>query len=72
MKWFNTNAAHNLINVLILLLTSLVGFDWTMFGIDAVLALKITGVLTLLKILMNVVRDGIAGLVRKQPAVEGN
>ncbi|TIP08052.1 hypothetical protein [Mesorhizobium sp.] len=72
MKWFNTNAAHNLINVLILLLTSLVGLDWTMFGIDAVLALKITGVLTLLKILMNVVRDGIAGLVRKQPAVEGN
>ncbi|RUU48732.1 hypothetical protein [Mesorhizobium sp.] len=72
MKWFNSNAAHNLINVLILLLTSLVGFDWTMFGIDAALALKITGVLTLLKILMNVVRDGVAGLVKKQPAVEGN
>ncbi|RUU27530.1 MAG: hypothetical protein E5Y88_27055 [Mesorhizobium sp.] len=72
MKWFNTNAAHNLINVLILLLTSLVGFDWTMFGIDAALALKIAGVLTLLKILMNVVRDGVAGLVKKQPAVEGN
>ncbi|CAH2408329.1 hypothetical protein MES4922_940001 [Mesorhizobium ventifaucium] len=28
--------------------------------------------LTLLKILINVVRDGVAGLVRNQPAVEGN
>ncbi|TIM47557.1 MAG: hypothetical protein E5Y55_06725 [Mesorhizobium sp.] len=72
MNWFNTNAAHNLINVLILLFTGLVGFDWTLFGIDAALALKITGVLALLKILINVVRDGVAGLVRNQPAVEGN
>jgi hypothetical protein len=35
MKWLNTNALHNAINVLITIICggALAGFDWTLFGV---------------------------------------
>lgn len=70
MKWFNSNAFHNLFNFTIVLLASVAGFDWTLFGLDPGLALKITGGLALLKLVMNAARDGVPGLVKPQPPVE--
>jgi len=72
MKWFNTNALHNLLNTLIFIITSgaLAGFDWTMFGITDHRALQISGTLALAKLLINAVRDGPAGMIAPPPAEE--
>lgn len=70
MKFFNANAVHNVINVMLLLIPVLVGFDWTAFGIDAERALLITGALSLLKLIINALRDGVAGMVKEQPPVK--
>jgi len=69
----NANAFHNLLNVLMLLFGTLVTFDWTMFGLDAKTALFVTGVVIitekLLKIAVNIARDGVTGLTKVQPPV---
>lgn len=72
MKWFNTNALHNALNVLITIVCggALVGFDWTVFGVTDHAALKISGGLALLKIVINAVRDGPAGMVAPPPPAE--
>lgn len=71
-KWFNTNALHNLLNTLITLIAAgaFTGFDWTLFGLTDSVALKITGALGLLKLVINAVRDGPTGMVAPQPPVE--
>lgn len=70
MKWFNSNAVHNLLNFIITIVAggALVGFDWTLFGIDDADALKITGCLSLLKLLINAYRDGLPGMVEAPPS----
>lgn len=72
MKWLNTNAIHNYLNAAITLVAggALAGFDWTMFGLSNVAALKITGGLALAKIVINAVRDGPAGMIAPPPAEE--
>jgi hypothetical protein len=72
MKWLNTNFLHNVINVLIAMVAggALTGFDWTLFGLTDSAALKVTGGLALLKIVINAWRDGPAGMVAPQPPVE--
>ncbi|MBZ9981343.1 hypothetical protein LB521_09245 [Mesorhizobium sp. BR-1-1-8] len=72
MKFLNTNALHNLINILIVIITSgaLAGFDWTAFGVSDHAALQISGSLALLKIIINAVRDGPAGMVAPPPPAE--
>lgn len=69
MKFFNTNALHNAINIAVVVIPALEQFDWTPFMTDAT-ALKVVGVLGLLKIAVNVVRDGPTGLVKPQPPVQ--
>ncbi|PBB75218.1 hypothetical protein CK227_10525 [Mesorhizobium sp. WSM4308] len=72
MKWLNTNSVHNAINILITLVAggALAGFDWTLFGVGDSVALKITGGLALLKLIINAVRDGPAGMVAPPPPAE--
>jgi uncharacterized membrane protein len=74
LKYFNANAFHNLLNVLMLLFGALVTFDWTMLGVDARTALFITGIIIItekvLKIVVNIARDGFTGLAKVQPPVE--
>lgn len=72
MKWANTNFFHNIANGAIVLVTggALVGFDWTMFGITDHTALQISGSLALLKLVINAVRDGPAGMVAPPPPAE--
>lgn len=70
----NTNLLHNILNVLMLLFGSLITFDWTMLGLDARTALFVTGIIIIsekiLKITVNIVRDGFSGLAKVQPPVE--
>jgi hypothetical protein len=72
MKWLNTNAIHNYLNAAITIVCggALVGFDWTLFGLTNVAALKITGGLSLAKIVINAVRDGPNGMVTAPPPAE--
>lgn len=72
MKFLNSNSVHNAINVIITLVAggALAGFDWTMFGVTNTAALKITGGLALLKLVINAVRDGPAGMVAPPPPAE--
>lgn len=69
MRFFNTNFLHNVINVAIVALPALEVFDWTPFFTDET-ALKIVGVLGLLKIVINAARDGFAGMTKPQPPVQ--
>lgn len=72
MKFLNTNFFHNLANVAIALVAggALLDFDWTLFGVTNVMALKITGSLSLLKLIINAVRDGPTGMVAPPPPAE--
>ncbi|WP_421591285.1 hypothetical protein [Shinella sp. M27] len=69
MKFFNTNLLHNFLNVALVVIPALETFDWTPFMSDQT-ALKVVGVLGLLKIAVNVLRDGPTGLASPQPPVE--
>lgn len=69
MKFFNTNFLHNALNVALVVIPALETFDWTPFMTDQT-ALKVVGVLGLLKIAVNVLRDGPTGLASPQPPVE--
>lgn len=69
MRFLNTNTLHNVINVAVVAIPALETFDWTPFLSDAT-ALKVVGVLGLLKIAVNVLRDGPTGLIKPQPPVK--
>jgi hypothetical protein len=65
----NTNILHNVLNVMIALISALATFDWTPFMSEGT-ALKVTGVLALSKLVINAFRDGISGLAKDQPPVQ--
>lgn len=66
----NTNLIHNCINILILVVCALPGFDFSTLGIDTETALKISSGLALLKLVINAVRDGPTGMVAPPPPAE--
>lgn len=70
----NSNLFHNLTTLILLVLGAVATFDWTLLGAAPDIALKITGgivmVSSVLKVIVNVSRDGVTGLVKKQPPVE--
>lgn len=68
-KLFNTNTAHNLLNVAIAVLGATSLFDWSTF-FEPQTGLQIAGALALTKIVINAVRDGFAGMVKDQPPVK--
>lgn len=70
MSWFNTNTFHNVINVAIVLIGALAGFDFSVLGMDPETALKVTGGLALAKLVINAFRDGPSGMASPQPPVE--
>lgn len=69
----NSNLFHNILNVAFGIIGVLVLADWTAFGFDAPTAVKIVGALMVvqngLKLVINVNRDGLGGLVKPQPPV---
>lgn len=65
----NTNLAHNAINLLIAIVAAVATFDFSAF-LPPEVATPIVGALAALKLVMNALRDGIAGMVKTQPPVQ--
>lgn len=66
----NSNAIHNFLNVAISVVSVLGLVDWTTVGVAPATALKIVGVLGIVKLVMNATRDGFKGMVEPQPPVK--
>lgn len=70
----NTNAIHNILNLIGLIIGALIAYDWTGLGLSAETAAAIaSGMLVadkVIKFAMNIVRDGFMGLWKVQPPVE--
>lgn len=69
----NTNAIHNILNILGLIVGSLIAFDWASLGLaPATAAMIASGFLIadkIIKLGMNITRDGFGGLFKTQPPV---
>lgn len=69
----NTNAIHNILNLVGLILGSLIVYDWTQLGLTADKAAFVAGAILLadkvVKLGLNVTRDGVGGLFKPQPPV---
>lgn len=70
---FNTNAIHNYLNLAGLVVGSLALFDWAGLGWSPEVAAAVSaGFLTadkIIKLAINVWRDGLGGLFKVQPPV---
>lgn len=70
----NANMIHNILNLVGLVIGALITFDFTTLGFSAETAAIFAGwVLVgdkLIKLAMNVLRDGVGGLFKVQPPVE--
>ncbi len=70
----NTNAIHNILNLIGLIVGALITFDWTQLGLDASQAAFIAGGVLLadkvIKFAINIFRDGLGGLFKAQPPVQ--
>jgi len=71
----NANAFHNILNLFGLIVGSLITFDWAGLGLAPEVAAMIAGGVLLadkvIKIGINITRDGLGGLFKVQPPVEG-
>lgn len=65
----NLNLVHNVLNFLIAIMGGLAGFDFSSI-VSQGTAGKIVAVLAAAKLVMNALRDGIAGMVKTQPPVQ--
>lgn len=69
----NTNAVHNILNLIGLVIGALITFDWASLGLSAETAAFFAGAVLLadkvIKLAMNVLRDGFGGLFKAQPPV---
>lgn len=70
----NTNAIHNILNLIGLIVGALVTFDWAGLGLSPESAALLAGWVLVadkvIKLAMNIVRDGIGGLFKPQPPVQ--
>lgn len=69
----NFNAFHNILNLLGLIVGSLIAFDWAGLGLSPEMAAALASGFILadkaIKMAMNLIRDGLGGLFKKQPPV---
>ncbi len=69
----NANAFHNILNILGLIVGSLIAFDWASLGLAPETAATIAAGFLLadkiIKLGMNITRDGMGGLFKVQPPV---
>jgi len=70
----NTNAIHNILNFIGLIVGALIAYDWTTLGLSPGTAATVAGAVLLadkvIKLAINVTRDGIGGLFAQQPPVQ--
>ena len=65
----NTNLIHNILNAIMVVIPAVEVLDLTpLVGNEK--ALMIVAVLGLTKIVINLVRDGLAGMAKEQPPVQ--
>lgn len=69
----NANMVHNILNFIGLLVAALLTYDWTQLGLTAEQAILVAGWVLLadkiIKLSMNLFRDGFSGLFKVQPPV---
>jgi len=65
----NSNLFHNILNVAIALV-AIVSLPEVMALIPPEIGLSIAGIAATLKVVINVIRDGIGGLAKEQPPVK--
>ena len=68
-KFINTNLIHNVLNAAIVLVPAVEMLNLAPL-LGAERALQITALLAVVKIVINILRDGLTGLAKKQPAVK--
>ena len=70
----NSNAVHNFLNLIGLIIGALITYDWSQLGLSPEVAATVAGGVLLadkiIKIGINITRDGITGLFKPQPPVE--
>jgi hypothetical protein len=70
----NTNAIHNILNFVGLIVGALIVYDWTMLGLSPSAAATVAAVVLtadkIIKLAMNILRDGLGGLFKQQPPVQ--
>jgi hypothetical protein len=65
----NSNLVHNILNVAIALI-AVMSLPEVMAFIPPSIALPLVGALATAKTIINVIRDGLAGLMKPQPPVQ--
>lgn len=69
----NFNLIHNILNFLGLIFGALLTYDWTMLGLSPEMAALVAGIVLtgdkIIKLAMNIFRDGLGGLFKEQPPV---
>lgn len=69
----NTNFFHNILNFVGLIIGSILFYDWTALGISPETAASLSAGLLVadkvIKLAINITRDGFTGLVKPQPPV---
>jgi len=65
----NTNLIHNILNFLIAIVGGLGAFDFSSI-VSPTAAATIVSVLAATKLVMNALRDGLAGMTKAQPPVQ--
>jgi hypothetical protein len=66
----NTNLIHNILNIAVVAVAGLAGFDFAGLGINPITAAKIVAGLGTAKMIINVARDDFSGLTKAQPPVQ--
>ena len=69
----NTNLIHNILNIVGLIVGSILFYDWTALGVSPETAASLSAGLLVadkvIKLAINIARDGFTGLVKPQPPV---
>lgn len=68
MNWFNVNAFHNYFNATILAIAA-TPMDTLVRLMSEAMAWKVVAVVSVAKLVMNIARDGVTGVVKVQPPV---
>ncbi len=66
---FNTNAIHNVLNIAMAVIAGFAAMDWSVI-VSQGTAVKIVAALAAIKLVINALRDGLAGMVKPQPPVQ--
>jgi hypothetical protein len=64
MSWLNLNTFHNAINLVLGVVGALMVFDWTVLGMTPQQMGAVIGILAMVKLVANAVRDGLDAAIK--------